>query len=93
MIQQIGSLGWAIQRLKEGAKVARRGWNGKGMFLYYVPANSYPMSRNNLETMDGVFKDNLVPYQEYVAMKTADGTVVPWLCSQSDMFANDWEEA
>ena len=33
--------GEAIHKLKEGFKVARNGWNGKGMFLYYVPANNY----------------------------------------------------
>jgi len=92
MLQTIGSFGWAIQRMKEGAKVARRGWNGKGMFIYYVPANSYPMSGNTLETMKGIYENDLVPYQEYTAMKTADDTVVPWLCSQSDMYAEDWEE-
>src|SRR5690606_14947647 len=36
------SFGHAIVALKQGEKVARAGWNGKGMFLYYVPANSYP---------------------------------------------------
>lgn len=34
--------GQAIYFLKQGKKLAREGWNGKGMFLYYVPANSYP---------------------------------------------------
>lgn len=34
--------GEAIKALKNGKKVAREGWNGKGMFLYYVPAASYP---------------------------------------------------
>ena len=31
--QLISSFGWAIQRMKEGAKISRRGWNGKGMYL------------------------------------------------------------
>ena len=35
------NFGKALEALKEGKKVARRGWNGKGMFLYYVPANRY----------------------------------------------------
>ncbi len=34
--------GYALDMLKCGKKVARRGWNGKGMFVYYVPENSYP---------------------------------------------------
>lgn len=68
----------------------RLGWAGKGMFIYYVPANKYPEQRNNLETMKGMFEDDLVPYQAYIAMKTADNTVVPWAPSQTDLLAEDW---
>lgn len=84
------SFGHAIVALKEGKKVARAGWNGKGMFLYYVPANSYPASRNLLNTMAGVFPDDMVPYGAYIAMKTAQNNVVPWLASQTDVLADDW---
>jgi len=38
------NFGKAIENLKIGKKVARSGWNGKGMFLYYVPTASYPPS-------------------------------------------------
>lgn len=82
--------GSAIYLLEAGKKVARAGWNGKGMFLYYVPAASYPMQRNNLKTMGGEFADNMVPYGAYLAMKTAQGNVVPWLASQTDVLAKDW---
>lgn len=82
--------GSAIYLLKTGKKVARAGWNGKDMFLYYVPAASYPMQRNSLETMGGIFPDDMVPYGAYIAMKTAQGNVVPWLASQTDVLAIDW---
>lgn len=85
------SFGHAVEALKAGKKVGRAGWNGKGMFLYYVPANSYPASRNTLNTMAGVFKDDMVPYCAYIAMKTAQDNVVPWLASQTDVLANDWQ--
>ena len=91
MIQEIGTIGWAVAEMRSGVKVVRKGWNGKGMFIYYVEANSYPASGNKLGTMVGIFKDDMVPYQAYVAMKTADNIVVPWLCSQSDLLATDWE--
>lgn len=84
------SFGAAVSRLKSGQLVARTGWNGKGMFIYLVPENSYPVERNNLKTMGGVFPNDLVPYQPYIAMKTAQNTVVPWLASQSDVLAEDW---
>lgn len=85
------SFGHALVAMKEGKKIARSGWNGKGMFLYWVPANSYPASRNTLGTMQGVFPGDMVPYGAYPAMKTAQGNVVPWLCSMTDMDANDWQ--
>lgn len=73
--------------LQDGKRVARPGWNGKGMFLYHVPANSYPVQT---EAAKGVFGD-MVPYGAYIAMKTAQGNVVPWLASQTDVLANDWQ--
>ena len=82
--------GQAIVDMKNGKRVARVGWNGKGMFLYYVPANKYPASRNEHGTMVGVFEDDMVPYGAYIAMKTAQNNVVPWLASQTDVLADDW---
>jgi hypothetical protein len=81
------SFGHALMVLQDGKKVARSGWNGKGMFLYHVPANSYPAQT---EAAKGVFGDT-VPYGAYIAMKTAQGNVVPWLASQTDVLANDWQ--
>lgn len=83
-------IGNAIIEMKEGKRVAREGWNGKGMFLYYVPSASYPAQRNRLGTMIGVFPDDMVPYSAYIAMKTAQNNVVPWLASQTDILADDW---
>lgn len=82
--------GQAIIDMKNGKRVARVGWNGKGMFLYYVPANKYLASRNEHGTMVGVFEDDMVPYGAYIAMKTAQNNVVPWLASQTDVLADDW---
>ena len=85
------SFGHAIASLKLGHRVARAGWNGKGMFLYYVPENKYPANRNEHGTMVGVFEDDMVPYGAYIAMKTAQNNVVPWLASQTDVLAEDWQ--
>lgn len=79
--------GEAIRRLKDGQSVAREGWNGKDMFLYLVPANSYPP---NTDAAKEAFNGELVPYGAYIAMKTAQGNVVPWLASQTDMLEEDW---
>lgn len=85
------TFGLVIEALKQGSKCAREGWNGKGMFIYYVPANKYPASGNKLNTMAGVFEDDMVPYGAYIAMKTAQNNVIPWLASQTDMLAEDWQ--
>lgn len=84
------NFGQAIEALKAGKKVARSGWNGKGMFLYLVPAGEYPARTAVAKSVWG--EDGLVPYQAYIAMKTVQGTVVPWLASQTDLLAEDWVE-
>lgn len=87
------SFSTALEMLRQGEKMQRAGWNGKGMFVYFVAAASYPASRNTMNAMAGVFPDDMVPYQAYIAMKTADDTVVPWLASQTDLLAKDWQIA
>ena len=72
--------------LKLGRKVMRKGWNGKGMYVYYVPAQSYPAVTEIAKKEFGT----MVPYGAYIAMKTAQGNVVPWLASQTDILAEDW---
>lgn len=76
----------ALVWLKKGYKLQREGWNGRGMFIYFVPANQYPAQTEVARKEFG----EKVSYGSYVAMKTAAGNVVPWLCSNTDLFAEDW---
>lgn len=78
----------ALVELKQGFRLQRAGWNGKGMFIYMVPAAEYPAQRGAAKRWAG--EDAMVPYGAYLAMKTVDGTVVPWLASQTDILAEDW---
>lgn len=78
---------YALNALRENQKVARHGWNGKGMFIYLVRAGNYAPST---KVASDYFKGELVPYGPYIAMKTADDIVVPWLASQTDLLAEDW---
>ena len=80
--------GEAVRRLRIGHPVSRAGWNGKGMFLYYVPENTYDAQTKVAQQHFG----KSVPYRGYIAMKTAQGDVVPWVASQSDVLADDWIE-
>lgn len=79
----------AILILKNGRKVARKGWNGTGMFIYYVPGGMYPAQT---DVAKAAFPKGLVPYRGYLAIKTVDGDVVPWIASQSDLLMDDWYE-
>lgn len=83
------NFGWALKQLLNGNKVQRAGWNGKGMFLYYVPGSTFEVNRPPLL---GIYPaGTVISYHAHVDMKTASGDCVPWLCSQTDMLANDWE--
>ena len=68
--------------------MSREGWNGKGMYLYFVPASKYAAQT---EIARANFGDS-VPYEAYIALKTVKNTVVPWLASQTDLLAEDWKK-
>ncbi len=82
--------GTALHLMELGERVQREGWNGKGMFVYIVPAASYPAQRNAKGVLVGEYPDDMVPYSAYIALKTASSEVVPWTISQSDALATDW---
>ena len=82
--------GTALHLMELGERVQREGWNGKGMFVYIVPAASYPAQRNAKGVLVGDYPDDMVPYSAYIALKTNSGEVVPWTISQSDALATDW---
>jgi len=70
---------YALNALREGKRVQRSGWNGKGMFVFLISSWTYT---------DG--KQDNYPNLPFIAMKTADERVVPWLASQTDILAEDW---
>lgn len=82
--------GWALRMLKEGKRVARIGWNGPNMFLFLVPGSTFEVNRPPLL---GIYPEGTtINYHAHVDMRTATGDIVPWLCSQTDMLAEDWLE-
>jgi hypothetical protein len=82
------NFGDAIQALKLGNKVARVGWNGKGMFLFLVPGSTFKVNRAPLL---GIYPEGTeINYHAHIDMKTADNKIVPWLASQTDALAEDW---
>lgn len=80
-----------VKGLKAGKRFARAGWNGKGMFVFLVKGSTFKVNREPLLSILG--EGTEVNYHGHVDMKTADGKIVPWLCSQTDLLAEDWTEA
>lgn len=85
--------GIAIDLLERGVKVARTGWNGRGMWLSYspgavdLPAEHYWSENNRDFAIKNGGKATTLPY---ITMKTADNEIVPWAASQTDLLAKDW---
>lgn len=89
------SFGLAIEAMKKGFKVARAGWNGKGMWLILIPGSEditfhsgtpYAVALNGdtESAIDGTINP-------HIDMFTASGEMQPgWLASQTDMLADDW---
>lgn len=87
------NFGEALENLKTGKKVTRKGWNSKGMFIYMVHSKVVPYSKADLETqMAYIAHDkSTVTYNDHINMRAADGSVVVgWLASQTDMLSDDW---
>lgn len=78
--------GAALQCLKQGERVSRLGWNGKGLWLILVPADQWSTSVGpNPHALGGMGHR-----RPWVALKTVDNGLVPWVASQTDLLAEDW---
>jgi hypothetical protein len=82
-------IGEAVRQARAGNKISRKGWNGSNVFAYIVPAAYYKAQTSVM--MDMAYDNGLIPYAEYWALKTSDGTVNTWSPSCSDSLANDWQ--
>ena len=87
------TFGMAIEAMKRGKKVARRGWNGKGMYLWLLPAANVKAEWCKEEHLKALAEQNGGEFEclASIRMKTADNKVLTgWLASQTDMLAEDW---
>lgn len=86
------NFGLAIEAAKKGAKITRRGWNGKGMWVVYRTGypDGIPCNKNTADAV-GIPEGSLFKVRPYLQMKCVDGSFQMWLASQSDILADDWE--
>ena len=84
------NFGGALSRLRDGAKVCRAGWNGKGMWLYLVPGSTFQVAEGR-PLASHLPVGQMVTYQLHIDMKAADGTHFAWNPNCLDLMAEDWE--
>ena len=97
MKRNLLTFGEAIDALKNGERVARAGWNDKGMFIY-LNLGSLPSDVDYAGDFEGIMFDlfqtgdaGTVPRLPNINMKTATGsTLTGWLASQTDILSEDW---
>lgn len=88
------TFGEAIEAMKLGKRVARKGWNGKGMYIWLVERTIISGPARYLSPrLDKIAQDNggALEFLGSIRMWTADKKVLTgWLASQTDMLSEDW---
>jgi hypothetical protein len=84
--------GDAIRALKAGRKVARKGWNGKGMFVVYQKGypNGIPCNKQSAEAW-GMKEGEIFRCEPYLQILMTNGSHAMWVPSINDVLACDWE--
>ena len=80
------SFGLAIEAMKKGKKVARRGWNGKNQHIELATRISYMTAEGAFVNVEHEAIGN-----KAIAFCGTSGVQMGWLASQADMLADDWE--
>ena len=80
------NFGKAIDLLKEGKKVSRKGWNGKNQYIELATNISYKNADGEIININHKTIGN-----KAIAFVGTSGVQIGWLASQSDMLSDDWE--
>ena len=83
----------ALQLLKAGKKLARSGWNGKGIFVVYQKGypDGIPCNAQTAEAW-GMKEGDLFRCNPYLQIRNVDGSHSMWVPSIGDLLAEDWYE-
>lgn len=91
------NFGQAIEALKQGKRVARQGWNGKGMFIFMqIPSEIKKEVIPNMQSLPQSVKDEFakrggdIRYKNQLAMVYPDSTIYGWVASPYDVLEDDW---
>jgi hypothetical protein len=99
------NFGQAIELAKQGKEVAREGWNGKGMFIFLFSKSDFMINCTEEQFEDHLIDEadskidhlgfnvngHFLKIEDFLLLKTAGGTCIPWNASQQDTIAGDWQ--
>lgn len=92
----MNGIGWAVKAMQDGKRVRREAWgSGTWIVLQKGYPQGIPINANTAEAT-GIAVGTVCSFAPYVMMHTcvtSAGAFVPWVCSQMDLLAIDWEEA
>lgn len=77
--------GLAVEAMKKGKKVKRKGWNGKNQYIQLATGISYKSSDGEIVNCEHDAIGN-----KAIAFVGTSGVQMGWLASQADMLAEDW---
>ena len=82
---------WALTQLRQGHRVCRNGWNGKGLWIFYQEGypDGIPINANTAKAT-GIAQGTVCKFSPYLMIKSIDNSFVPWLASQTDLLCLDW---
>lgn len=86
------TFGLAIEAMKKGFKLARKGWNGKDMFIVYQKGypQGIPCNKQTAEAW-GLNEGDLFICNPYFQIENVDGSHSMWVPSINDCLAEDWQ--
>ena len=85
------NFGEALELVKQGKKIARTGWNGRGLFVIYQKGypQGIPCNKQTAEAW-GMNEGDLFRCEPYLQINTVDGSHSMWVASIGDILAENW---
>ena len=87
------NFGQALEELKQGKKLQREGWNGKGLFVVFQPSSDIQKNQIRNEILNDHYKNSYTEsmvIQPHFMIKNSNETVSTWVPSVNDCLAEDW---